>query len=157
MFYTLRFHRFQRQHKISILVTCIGVFCVSILNIIIGFSGDSVFGQVNFRIAILALPECQNHIDDDGDGLVDYPDDTDCTDLSDTSEGVITPPTVVCFTSSSTALIEQSVSWIAVPSNGNGVYTYSWSGTDGLVGTDVSVAKIYSAIGIKTAAVTVTS
>jgi len=42
-------------------------------------------------------------------------------------------------------------------SGGNGTYTYSWSGTDGLSGTTASVQKAYAASGTKTGSVTITS
>jgi hypothetical protein len=39
-------------------------------------------------MVIRPLPECQNRVDDDGDGLVDYPFDTDCEDENDALEWV---------------------------------------------------------------------
>jgi hypothetical protein len=47
---------------------------------------QSVFGQIRFQIAIRALPACHNGTDDDGDTLIDYPSDPDCSAPSDTSE-----------------------------------------------------------------------
>ena len=32
------------------------------------------------------VPECMNGLDDDGDGLVDWPYDSDCSSPSDRSE-----------------------------------------------------------------------
>ncbi len=81
-----RFHRFQRHHKVAVLIASLSVFFVSIVTIILSFSSDSVLAQIRFKIAIRILPQCQNNIDDDGDGLIDYPDDTDCTSLFDTPE-----------------------------------------------------------------------
>jgi hypothetical protein len=49
------------------------------------------------------------------------------------------------------------MSWIAIPSHGNGTYTYTWSGTDGLTGTAASVNKTYTSVGTKTASLVVTS
>jgi hypothetical protein len=54
-------------------------------------------------------------------------------------------------------LPNQAVVWSASPSGGTGVYTYSWSGTDSLVGLDSSVSKIYTVAGTKSASVLVTS
>ena len=51
----------------------------------------------------------------------------------------------------------QNVTWTAYPSGGTGSYTYSWSGTDSLTGSTVSVVKSYVSSGAKTATVTVTS
>lgn len=50
-----------------------------------------------------------------------------------------------------------SATWTAFPSGGTGVYTYSWTGTDGLSGTTQAVQGTYTTAGTKTASVTVTS
>lgn len=39
-----------------------------------------------FRVNVVADAQCFNGIDDDGDGLLDYPADTDCVDQDDESE-----------------------------------------------------------------------
>lgn len=49
-----------------------------------------------------------------------------------------------------------SVFWRAYASGGTGVYTYSWTGDEGLSGTSNPISKIYAATGNKTATVTVT-
>jgi hypothetical protein len=51
----------------------------------------------------------------------------------------------------------QSVTWNAYASGGNGSLSYSWSGTDGLSGSGSQTSKTYSSTGSKTAHVTVTS
>ncbi len=127
----LRFHRLQRHHKVAVLVASIGIFFVGIVTIVLSFSSDSVLAQIRFKIAIRLIPQCQNGIDDDGDTLIDYPLDPGCENTLDTSEGApFVPPTVVCFAPVSQGITSQSMTWIAIPSNGNGTYTYSWSGTD---------------------------
>ncbi len=40
----------------------------------------------NLQIEIIPLPECNDHKDNDGDGLIDYPQDPDCSSLSDQRE-----------------------------------------------------------------------
>lgn len=82
----LQFHRLQRHHRIAIVVTSISVLLISIASIIMSFSSDSVLAQIRFQIAVRALAQCQNGIDEDGDALIDYPSDTDCTSPSDSSE-----------------------------------------------------------------------
>jgi len=67
-------------------VTSIGIFSMGLVVMIVGFADESAFGQVRFQLAIRALPQCQNGLDDDGDTLIDYPSDPDCTGPSDTSE-----------------------------------------------------------------------
>ncbi len=49
------------------------------------------------------------------------------------------------------------MTWIAIPANGNGTYTYTWSGSDGLMGTASSATHAYASTGIKTASIIVTS
>lgn len=50
-----------------------------------------------------------------------------------------------------------TATWTATPSGGNGVYTYSWSGTNGLTGTTNPLARTYSAPGTNTGSVVITS
>ena len=80
----------------------------------------------------------------------DYP-------FSDTAV-VTAPVTVTCsaLPTSGTAGVTE-ITWTAVPKGGTGAYTYSWSGTDSLTGTAISVKKTYGATsaGSKTASVSV--
>jgi len=39
-----------------------------------------------------ATPQCSDGLDNDGDGLIDFPADTDCTSLADNSEATPAPP-----------------------------------------------------------------
>ncbi len=50
-----------------------------------------------------------------------------------------------------------SVYWSAVVSGGNGVYNYSWSGSDGLYGYSQGVNYAYNSQGLKNASVVVSS
>jgi hypothetical protein len=67
------------------------------------------------------------------------------------------PVSVSCVANTNSAAIGTIVTWTAAVSGGNGYYTYSWSGTDGLYGSSQSVSRSYSNLGLKTAYVTVTS
>jgi len=67
------------------------------------------------------------------------------------------PPTVICLPSDPTTSIGKPITWTAVPSGGNGDYTYSWRGTNDLTGVDNPVSKTYTTTGVKTATVTVSS
>jgi hypothetical protein len=72
----------------------------------------------------------------------------------------VTPaPTLVasCSVSPSSIQTNGSATWQATVSGGNGSYTYSWSGTDGLSGSTSNVTKSYPTAGTKTGSVTVTS
>jgi len=65
--------------------------------------------------------------------------------------------TVSCSSDPSVAFTNQPVTWTAQVVNGLAPYTYSWTGSDGLTGTQSSVLKYYSTLGQKSAVVTVTS
>ena len=62
-----------------------------------------------------------------------------------------------CSVSPSSVDIGDSVYWSSSVSGGTGSYTYSWSGTDSLVGSNSSISKIYSSAGTKTGTVTIVS
>lgn len=67
------------------------------------------------------------------------------------------PLSVTCNVSNTYANVGNSVTWNAYPSGGNGSYSYSWTGTDGLYGSSQSVYRTYPYAGLKTASVTVYS
>ncbi len=50
-----------------------------------------------------------------------------------------------------------TITWRVFASGGNGYYSYSWSGTDGLSGTDSSINMYYGNPGLKSASVYVNS
>ncbi len=62
-----------------------------------------------------------------------------------------------CSVSPTSAITGAAVTWTAVPSGGTGAYTYSWSGTDGISGSSISISPSYASPGSKTASVLVTS
>lgn len=67
------------------------------------------------------------------------------------------PIYVSCYASPSQANINDNVSWYANATGGNGNYTYSWNGTDGLYGNSQTIYKSYGTSGSKTGNVTVYS
>ncbi len=62
-----------------------------------------------------------------------------------------------CFVDPTTASINQPVTWSVEVTGGRAPYTYSWTGSDSLVGTISSIIKYYGTSGVKSAIVTVTS
>jgi len=74
---------------------------------------------------------------------------------------IYTPPNpaliVSCYANPANANVGDSLNWSAGVSGGNGPYSYSWSGTDGLVGNSSSISKVYTSAGYKNASVTVVS
>jgi len=64
---------------------------------------------------------------------------------------------ISCYANPTNVNVNDSVNWRAIASYGTGFYTYSWSGTNGLSGSNSSVSKSYSSAGTKTASVAVTS
>ena len=65
-----------------------------------------------FKVNITAPSKCFNGIDDDRDGLIDYPADTDCENENDQSEHHVT---ATCSVSSTSITLGQSVTWTVVP------------------------------------------
>jgi hypothetical protein len=64
---------------------------------------------------------------------------------------------VACYVDPTTARVNQPVTWRAEVTGGAAPYTYSWSGSDSLSGSDSSTIKYYSTTGDKSAIVTVKS
>lgn len=107
------------------------------------FSVLSVYGQSAIRLVIpIVSPACFNGIDDDSDGLLDYPDDTDCADQSDASEHHLT---ATCSVSATTVTLGQPTIWTIVPLGGSTTYAYSWSGSE-VSGNAATITVTYSSI-----------
>lgn len=67
------------------------------------------------------------------------------------------PLTVSCSVNTPFAPIGTRVSWIALPSGGNGNYSFSWSGNDSVYGYNRTLDIFYNSPGVKNATVTVRS
>lgn len=118
------------------------------------FLVSNAYAQSAIRLVIpINSSACFNGVDDDGDGLVDYPDDTDCIDQDDLSEHHLT---ATCSVSATTVTLGQPITWSVIPLGGSTTYTYSWSGSE-IVANTQNVEVTYSSVGSKTASVTVTS
>ncbi|MFA6459263.1 MAG: hypothetical protein WCV79_02630 [Candidatus Paceibacterota bacterium] len=63
---------------------------------------------------------------------------------------------VACYADPTSGSINQPVTWNAEVTGGVAPYRYSWTGSDGLYGSDKSLIKYYSTSGEKYAVVTVT-
>lgn len=62
-----------------------------------------------------------------------------------------------CYANTQTAYPGDTVTWIANASGGNGHFTYSWGGSDGLTGSNNVENETYYTAGEKTAVLTLTS
>lgn len=62
-----------------------------------------------------------------------------------------------CYADPSTASVNQPITWNVEVTGGLAPYTYSWTGSDGLTGSQSSIIKYYASSGSKSAIVTVTS
>ena len=62
-----------------------------------------------------------------------------------------------CFVDPTNAKVNQPINWTVEVTGGMAPYTYSWTGSDGLTGTQSSVIKYYNTVGSKSAIVSVTS
>lgn len=67
------------------------------------------------------------------------------------------PLYVSCYANTTFAPVGTNVAWQATASGGNGSYSYSWSGSDGLRGYNQYLNTSYTGSGVKTAMVTVYS
>ncbi|MDE2041269.1 MAG: PKD domain-containing protein [Patescibacteria group bacterium] len=64
---------------------------------------------------------------------------------------------VGCYADPTNATVNQPVTWNVEVTGGQAPYTYSWTGTDGLSGSQASVIKYYTTTGAKNAIVSVSS
>lgn len=82
----------------------------------------------------------------------------DCRGTNSASKSVTIPSslTAVCWAPQTSYVAGTQVKWQATVSGGS-TYTYTWSGTDGLIGATNPIYKTYTATGTKTANLTVTS
>ena len=64
---------------------------------------------------------------------------------------------VACAADARNVNVGTPVTWSVESTGGNGQYSYSWTGSDGLTGSQTSIATSYTSTGSKTASVTVTS
>ncbi len=67
------------------------------------------------------------------------------------------PLSVTCGVNATNATVGNPVGWYAYATGGNGAFQYSWSGTDGLTGSNSTLSIAYNYTGVKTANVTVWS
>jgi hypothetical protein len=81
-----RFEAIKKHHRIASIVATYFVSVISLSIFLACSYGLPVWGQVRLYLSVRAIPQCQNSIDDDGDTLIDYPSDPDCSNASDISE-----------------------------------------------------------------------
>jgi hypothetical protein len=137
----------MRDFAQTIIKAC-GIF------LLVSFSVLSVSAQSAIRLVLPIVSDaCFNGIDDDEDGFIDYPTDTDCESNIDNSESHIV---WMCWPSFPQANIGESVRWTVSVTGWNGEYSYSWSGTN-LSGASGEIHQTYTSSGIKTARVLITA
>lgn len=64
---------------------------------------------------------------------------------------------VACYADPSTVRVNQPVTWRAEATGGAAPYTYTWTGSDGLSGSENTVLKYYGTTGDKSAIITIKS
>ncbi len=64
---------------------------------------------------------------------------------------------VSCYSNYIAGNVGDTLTWVAYAYGGNGHYSYSWTGTNGLTGNASNASIIYTTGGVKTASVTVVS
>ena len=80
----------------------------------------------------------------------------DCISFNAPIGGTPDPITVTCSANATAVALNSQVGWTSTVTGTTGAVTYSWSGTDGLTGTNSYVVKSYSTAGTKNATVTIT-
>lgn len=63
----------------------------------------------------------------------------------------------VCYSTVASAEIGEEVAWESIMEGGNGTYSYTWSGSDGIKGNHDVVSIVYKSRGMKRATVRVSS
>ena len=79
------------------------------------------------------------------------------TAFADCSNDCFYPLQGTCYADPSQANVGDIVTWYAGGTGGNGSYSYSWNGTDGLSGSSFITSKAYSSVGLKQGNITITS
>lgn len=69
-----------------------GYLSIFIMSEIEGAACAATSGTIRAFVPPIALPECSDGMDNDGDGAIDWPLDADCEDPSDTTERPPPPP-----------------------------------------------------------------
>lgn len=91
------------------------------------------------------------HVEDDRDNYYND-DDYDYYDSYSYDR-----PSVYCYPDITYTTTNERVIWRAYASGGNGRYSYTWTGTDGLRGSSEGISRQYDRSGTKSASVTVRS
>ncbi len=102
---------------------------------------------------------CADSTSDGSGGVINEPDEgNNCSGYATITIPVADPAlNAACSVSSTLVELNQNVSRTASPSGGNGSYSYSWGGSDGLSGSSSSVTRSYSSIGSKSGWVAINS
>ena len=121
------------------------------------FGGSSASCSSSIIVTSAPAPACSDGVDNDGDGSIDFPADIGCASGSDTDESNI-PLSASCSVAPTAGSTGSAFTWTVVPAGGvTGIYTFTWSGTDGLFGSATTTTKSYLTAGTKTGSVTVTA
>ena len=121
------------------------------------------YGRINVDAATQGSapsPACSDGIDNDGDGLVDHPNDPGCSSTTDDDETNAPPPPTneppaACFTHSESGLATSANGGCSSDSDGS-IVSYAWTWGDGASGTGASASHTYASAGTYTVTLTVT-
>lgn len=101
---------------------------------------------------------CNDGIDNDGDGLTDYPADPGCASATDNDETNAPPtnnPPDACFTHTESGLATSASGACSSDADGS-IVSYAWTWGDGATGSGASAGHTYAAAGTYTVTLTVT-
>jgi len=117
-----------------------------------GLSGTTEKTKITYTIAGTKTATVSNLTSSDGQAVIGS---FNCT--SATVEAAVAKLTALCSADDKTITVDNDITWSASVSGGKTPYTYNWTGTDSLSGSNSTVNKTYTKEGDKTAKVNVAS
>ena len=104
-----------------------------------------------------ATANCSNAVTVSGVYNSGYVANSYISNITNVSGNANNTLSIGCFADPASTRINQPVTWTAEVTGGVAPYTYSWTGSDSLNGTQSSVTKYYSTYGDKSAVVAISS
>src|SRR6185369_4275790 len=124
----------------------------------VDYPADFSCGNANDNDETNPKAQCQDGIDNDSDGLIDFPNDPGCSSKQDNNEFTVDTTSslaVSCVASPNSVNTGQSVNFVGSVTGGTANYTYLWTG--GCTGSGQTCTNTFSDGGNYRAILKVTS